>query len=86
MEKMAALGVGAWPDPKKVKYYLHGREKNQSVEVSKMQKLLSQYGYDRIPQSGELDEATQKLSAHFKCTSGHQNLTGNMTQKMRRLL
>ncbi|KTS72219.1 N-acetylmuramoyl-L-alanine amidase [Pantoea stewartii] len=65
-KKLAALGVGAWPDPEKVKYYLHGREKNQSVDVSKMQKLLSQYGYDRIPQSGELDEATQKTISAFQ--------------------
>ncbi|RRZ95929.1 N-acetylmuramoyl-L-alanine amidase [Erwinia sp. 198] len=63
---LAALGIGAWPDQPTVIKYLAGRSPYTPVETSIVQALLKQYGYDQIPQTGTLDENTQKTIAAFQ--------------------
>lgn len=67
---LAEQGIGAWPNPKLVEQYLHGRNWDQPSDVKTLQHLLKRYGYDEIPQDGQLDEATRltinAFQSHFR--------------------
>lgn len=52
-----------------VKKYLAGRSRYAPASVSTIQKYLQKYGYDKIPQSGELDEETVEQLVHFSFIS-----------------
>ncbi|KKF37887.1 N-acetylmuramoyl-L-alanine amidase [Erwinia tracheiphila] len=76
-ERLAAMGIGAWPDPIAVSQYLAGRAALEPAEVKNIQLLLKQYGYDQIPQHGILDEATRKNIAAFQMHFRPTDISGN---------
>ncbi|MGE9550166.1 N-acetylmuramoyl-L-alanine amidase [Erwinia amylovora] len=75
--RLAAIGVGAWPDQLTVNKYLAGRSPSAPADISVIQALLKQYGYDQIPQSGILDEGTRKTIAAFQMHFRQADIRGN---------
>lgn len=65
-KKLAAMGIGAWPDNVDVIKYLAGRSRFDNGNIAETQKYLKLYGYSKIPQSGVLDEETQKTLSAFQ--------------------
>ncbi|MDM9614915.1 N-acetylmuramoyl-L-alanine amidase [Kosakonia cowanii] len=43
---LAAQGIGAWPDPARVAFYLNGRAEYTRVSNAALLDLLARYGYD----------------------------------------
>ncbi|MBM3073753.1 N-acetylmuramoyl-L-alanine amidase [Enterobacter sp. RHBSTW-00994] len=43
--ELAQRGIGAWPDPDRVTFYLNGRPRDQAVETAALLDLLVRYGY-----------------------------------------
>lgn len=76
-ERLAAMGIGAWPDQMTVTRYLAGRASDEPVDVKNLQLLLKQYGYDPIPQHGMLDEETRKHIAAFQMHFRPTDISGN---------
>lgn len=73
---LAAQGVGAWPDPQRVRRYLAGRAPDAPADVLTLQTALRRYGYDRIPLTGELDEDTRKTFSAFQMHFRPDNTDG----------
>lgn len=65
-EYLAAMGIGAWPDKPRVNKYLDGHSPSAPTEVSIIQALFKQYGYDQIPQNGVMDGETRKTLIAFQ--------------------
>ncbi len=65
-QRLAAMGIGAWPDAPTVEKYLAGRTPHAPVNVTVLQTLLKQYGYDKIPQDGSDDKATRATISAFQ--------------------
>lgn len=76
-EKLAKVGIGAWPDKKTVDKYLSHRLPTLPVDVLLMQKNLNRYGYDQIPQNGILDEKTKNIISAFQMHFRSTNISGN---------
>lgn len=76
-KRLAELGIGAWPDEMTVKKYLAGRLAYAPASVSVVQKYLQKYGYDKIPQSGELDEETRRTISAFQLHFRPADISGN---------
>lgn len=76
-KRLAAIGIGAWPDSKSVKKYLFGRSPYAQANVGIIQSLLKQYGYDQTPQNGILDENTRKILSAFQMHFRQSNISGN---------
>ncbi|MFS1563097.1 MAG: N-acetylmuramoyl-L-alanine amidase [Candidatus Arsenophonus phytopathogenicus] len=76
-KRLAELGIGAWPDEMTVKKYLAGRSAYAPASVSVVQKYLQKYGYDKIPQSGELDEETRRTISAFQLHFRPADISGN---------
>lgn len=76
-EQLADMGLGAWPDPQVVEKYLAGRAPQQAAVVLEVQKSLKRYGYDQIPQTGELDEDTRKTISAFQMHFRQANIRGD---------
>ena len=76
-ERLATMGIGAWPDKETVAKYLDGRSPYAPSDVQLIQTLLKQYGYDQIPQHGMMDEETRKtigaFQMHFRPTYTNGN-------------
>lgn len=47
---LAAQGIGAWPDPQRVAFYLQGRSPFEAVDNASLLDLLARYGYDVKPE------------------------------------
>lgn len=67
-QRLAALGIGAWPQPERVAFYLNGRDPAAAVEPAALLDLLSRYGYEVTP---EMTPAQQKrvivaFQMHFR--------------------
>ena len=75
--RLAAMGIGAWPDSPTVSRYLASRSPSAPAEVGVVQALLKQYGYDQIPQNGVLDQATQKTISAFQMHFRPDDISGN---------
>lgn len=75
-QELAEAGIGAWPEPEQVARYLGGRKPDEPADVKMVQSLLKQYGYDRIPQTGIMDEATQKTIHAFQMHFRPGNISG----------
>jgi len=75
--RLAAAGIGAWPDEATVSKYLAGRSPSAPADVSTLQVLLKQYGYDQIPQNGTLDESTRKTIGAFQMHFRPGDIRGN---------
>lgn len=76
-ERLAAMGIGAWPDRATVNKYLAGRSPHTPAEVGVIQALLKHYGYDQIPQNGILDEDTRKTLSAFQMHFRPVDISGN---------
>ncbi|CAA2930196.1 N-acetylmuramoyl-L-alanine amidase [Arsenophonus endosymbiont of Bemisia tabaci] len=76
-KRLAELGIGAWPDEMTVRKYLAGRSVYAPASVSVVQKYLQKYGYDKIPQSGELDEETRRTISAFQLHFRRTDISGN---------
>lgn len=74
-QALAAEGIGAWPDSKKVAQRLAGRPHDEQVDVLKIQQALAKYGYD-IPQTGVLDDKTLKNIQAFQMHFRSQDYSG----------
>lgn len=67
-QALAQQGIGAWPDPARVAFYLNGQPPYQPVETSVLLDLLSRYGYE-VPEN--ISPAQQKrvimaFQMHFR--------------------
>lgn len=49
-QALAQQGIGAWPDPARVAFYLNGKPPYQSVEPAALLDLLARYGYE-VPEN-----------------------------------
>ncbi|MDT9587044.1 MAG: N-acetylmuramoyl-L-alanine amidase [Candidatus Arsenophonus melophagi] len=76
-KRLAQLGIGAWPEENTVNKYLAGRSLDTPASVSMIQKYLHKYGYDKIPQSGELDDETRRTISAFQLHFRPTNTSGN---------
>lgn len=76
-ERLAAMGIGAWPDRTTVNKYLAGRSPHAPAEVGAIQTLLKQYGYDQIPENGILDDDTRKTLSAFQMHFRPADINGN---------
>ncbi|MFK3659987.1 N-acetylmuramoyl-L-alanine amidase [Scandinavium sp. NPDC088450] len=47
--ELAQQGIGAWPEPDRVAFYLNGRAPSLPVATSSVLDLLSRYGYEVTP-------------------------------------
>ena len=66
--ELAKQGIGAWPDPARVNFWLMGQSPYQPVDSSELLALLAQYGYEVTP---EMTPAQQKrvieaFQMHFR--------------------
>ena len=75
-ERLAQMGIGAWPDKSTVSKYLAGRSPYASANVSLVQALLKQYGYDQMPQTGILDKNTQTTISAFQMHFRPSDISG----------
>jgi len=67
-QALAQQGIGAWPDPARVAFYLNGQSPYQPVETSALLDLLARYGYE-VPEN--ISSAQQKrvimaFQMHFR--------------------
>ncbi|MGL9733506.1 MAG: N-acetylmuramoyl-L-alanine amidase [Symbiopectobacterium sp.] len=76
-KRFAEMGVGAWPDDATVNKYLAGRQPSTPTDVLTLQKALHQYGYDKIPQKGELDKETRLTISAFQMHFRQSDIEGN---------
>ncbi|CNK78236.1 N-acetylmuramoyl-L-alanine amidase [Yersinia frederiksenii] len=74
-QRLAQLGIGAWPDDATVTKYIDGRNKQDMASVSVIQQALARYGY-QIPQSGELDDETKQVIKAFQMHFRAQDFSG----------
>jgi N-acetylmuramoyl-L-alanine amidase len=44
--ELAQQGIGAWPDPARVAFYLNGKPRDELVEPKVLLDLLARYGYE----------------------------------------
>lgn len=76
-KRFAEMGVGAWPDELTINKYLAGRQPNAPADVLTLQKTLLKYGYDKIPQNGELDKETRLTISAFQMHFRPSDIEGN---------
>lgn len=75
-QQLAAQGIGAWPEEKRVNQYLAGRLPDAPLDsVTQLQQALANYGYD-IPQNGQLDKPTQRVIRAFQMHFRPANISG----------
>lgn len=74
-QRLALLGIGAWPDDATVTKYIDGRNKRDMASVNVIQQALARYGY-QIPQSGELDDETKQVIKAFQMHFRAQDFSG----------
>jgi N-acetylmuramoyl-L-alanine amidase len=76
-ERLASMGIGAWPDRVLVAKYLNRRSPDVLSDVKNLQVLLKHYGYDQIPQTGVLDKETRETIAAFQMHFRPRDIRGN---------
>ncbi len=67
-QTLARQGIGAWPDPSRVAFYLNGQSPYQPVEASTLLDLLARYGYE-VPENISLVQQKRIIMAfqmHFR--------------------
>ncbi len=65
---LAEQGVGAWPDPARVAFYLNGKPRDEAVEPRVLLDLLARYGYD-VTENMTLAQQKRVITAfqmHFR--------------------
>lgn len=66
--ELAQQGIGAWPDPARVAFYLNGQPPHQPVDREALLELLARYGYE-VPEKATDKEKSRIISAfqmHFR--------------------
>lgn len=66
--ELAQQGIGAWPDPARVAFYLNGQPPHQLVDREALLGLLARYGYE-VPEKATDKEKSRIISAfqmHFR--------------------
>lgn len=76
-ERLARMGIGAWPDRATVNKYLAGRSPRSPAEVGVIQASLKQYGYDEMPQNGVLDDRTRIILSVFQMHFRPADISGD---------
>ncbi len=67
-QALAEQGIGAWPDPTRVRFYLNGQPRYQPADPAVLLDLLSRYGYE-IPENISLAQQKRVIMAfqmHFR--------------------
>ncbi len=67
-QALAKQGIGAWPDPTRVGFYLNGQPRYQPADPAVLLDLLSRYGYE-IPENISLAQQKRVIMAfqmHFR--------------------
>ncbi|MET6677162.1 N-acetylmuramoyl-L-alanine amidase [Citrobacter amalonaticus] len=65
---LAEQGIGAWPDPARVAFYLNGKPRDEAVEPRVLLDLLARYGYD-VTENMTLAQQKRVITAfqmHFR--------------------
>ncbi|MBJ3816336.1 N-acetylmuramoyl-L-alanine amidase [Shimwellia pseudoproteus] len=63
-QQLARQGIGAWPDPQRVQFYLQGRARNAAVDSQPLLALLARYGYQLAP--GMTDAQQRRVITAFQ--------------------
>ncbi|POT57967.1 N-acetylmuramoyl-L-alanine amidase [Citrobacter amalonaticus] len=68
--ELAAQGIGAWPDARRVTFYLAGRAPHEPVETAALLDLLARYGYEVKPEMTpqEQQRVIMAFQMHFRPT------------------
>jgi len=67
-QALAQQGIGAWPDPARVAFYLNGQPRYQPADPAVLLDLLSRYGYE-VPENISLAQQKRVIMAfqmHFR--------------------
>lgn len=72
--QLAERGIGAWPDPQRVAFYLNGRSPYEPVEQASLLDLLTAYGYQVEP--GMTPVQLRQVIAAFQMHFRPQNYSG----------
>ncbi|QIM42172.1 N-acetylmuramoyl-L-alanine amidase [Leclercia adecarboxylata] len=67
-QALAQQGIGAWPDPYRVAFYLNGQPPYEPADTATLLNLLSRYGYD-VPDNISLAQQKRIIMAfqmHFR--------------------
>ncbi|AKJ43873.1 N-acetylmuramoyl-L-alanine amidase [Pragia fontium] len=64
-DRLAQVGIGAWPDVGRVQYYQRLREAETSIDIAELQANLKKYGY-KVPETGQLDDETRRVIKAFQ--------------------
>ncbi|MBK4714789.1 MULTISPECIES: N-acetylmuramoyl-L-alanine amidase [Tenebrionibacter/Tenebrionicola group] len=73
-QALAQAGIGAWPDPARVAFYLNGRNPRQPVDTATLLALLARYGYDVKPDLTVQEQ--QRVIAAFQMHFRPENYDG----------
>lgn len=67
-QQLAQQGIGAWPDPKRVAFYLNGRAPYEPVDTQSLLDLLSRYGYQITPDMNaeQQQRVIRAFQMHFR--------------------
>lgn len=67
-QQLAEQGIGAWPDPARVAFYLDGRSADEPADPAVLLDLLSRYGYEVKPEMTEkqLKRVIMAFQMHFR--------------------
>ena len=69
-QTLAQQGLGAWPDPNRVTFWMAGRAPLQATDPAILMKLLRQYGYGPYDTASEPQQQTviKAFQMHFRPT------------------
>ena len=67
-QALAAQGIGAWPDPNRVAFYLGGRSPYETVDEAALLTLLARYGYEVAPEMTDIQRkrVITAFQMHFR--------------------
>lgn len=67
-QALARLGIGAWPDPARVAFYLGGRAPSAPVDTASLLDLLARYGYEVQPDmtAAQQQRVIMAFQMHFR--------------------
>ena len=72
--QLAERGIGAWPEPQRVAFYLNGRAPYEPVDQTNLLDLLTRYGYQVEP--GMTPAQLRQVIAAFQMHFRPQNYSG----------
>lgn len=67
-QQLAAAGIGAWPEPSRVAFYLNGRAPHDPVDPALLVDLLGRYGYQVTPDMTpeQAKNVISRFQMHFR--------------------